>query len=65
MTINDLLKLLNQIPEDERDNAIYILNHETGTSVPIDKIMPYDKGTKLSQINPLQLEINADKGELE
>ena len=62
MTINDLLNILNQIPESQRDNAIHVFDHQTGTYYPIYDIHPYypKNPDELSIINPLQIDIKGD-----
>lgn len=61
LTIEELIERLQQVPADQRFNPVLIFDKETGVCHPLTdpkKTLPADR---LSEINPLLLEINGDK----
>lgn len=64
MTINELLKQLNKIPESQRDCAVHVFDERQGTYYSIAKVQQYNNNNnirhqeQLSVLNPLLLVIN-------
>ena len=58
MTIKELQELLAKVPADQQDNAVLIFDKNDGTYHPLTLPREYDPKDKLSQLNPLLLEIN-------
>lgn len=58
MTINELIKLLKEVPKDKRDNAVLVFDKKTATYHPLTAPKKYLGKEELSILNPLLLEIN-------
>lgn len=55
LTIRELIKKLEEVPEENKDLPIYTF--ENGNSLPIKDISLYDENDKHSQENPLSFDI--------
>lgn len=55
LTIRELIKKLEEVPEENKDLPIYTFENEN--SLPIKGISLYDENTKHSQENPLSFDV--------
>ncbi|AII28559.1 hypothetical protein [Enterococcus phage vB_EfaM_Ef2.3] len=55
LTIRELIKKLEEVPEENKDLPIYTFENEN--SLPIKGISLYDENAKHSQENPLSFDV--------
>lgn len=58
-TIEEMIKVLNEVPEDKRNLKIYVCDYNTSNNYEVDSITVFDEDAEHSEENVLGIDFKS------